>query len=100
MVSCLCVCVFILVFVPSPPSSSQNLSYSQQFFVFCFLSFLDSESELYHSTQEDSENISLEFRDMIKVVYIKVSEKHEVVQRKFPCLLHGFTLEFCDSHPE
>ncbi|MXQ91896.1 hypothetical protein E5288_WYG019634 [Bos mutus] len=36
------------------------------------------ELEWYHSTQEDSGNILLEFRDMIKVIYIKT-------------LLHSFT---------
>lgn len=101
----LCVCVSLFCFCSLFPKffskffSKFFLPYSQYFFLLLLFFYTQNQSCTI-ALRRTVQNISLEFRDMIKVVCIKVSEKREGVQRKFWWLLHGLVLEFCDNHPE
>lgn len=95
----LCVCVSLFCFCSLFPKFFSKPSIFSVFFLLLLFFYTQNQSCTI-ALRRTVQNISLEFRDMIKVVCIKVSEKREGVQRKFWWLLHGLVLEFCDNHPE
>lgn len=95
----LCVCVSLFCFCSLFPKFFSKPSIFSVFFLLLLFFYTQNQSCTI-ALRRTVQNISLEFRDMIKVVCIKVSEKREGVQRKFWWLLHGLVLEFCGNHPE